>query len=105
VFLIPGAERQPLVLLDLGHGELIEFVAEGQQSPLWIQVTTLDFASALEEVSKGFRFDDEPDMSDEEVANKLAFERVLVSALLSWDLQFDPVGIHKFAWEESDLVS
>ncbi len=105
VFLIPGAERQPLVLLDLRHGELTEFMAEGQQSPLWIQVTTLDFASASEEVAKGFRFDDEPDMSDEEVANKLASERVLVSALLSWDLQFDPVGIHQFTWEEGDLAS
>jgi len=104
VFLIPGAERQPLVLLDLRHGELTEFMAEGQQSPLWIQVAMLDLASASEEVAKGFHFDDEPDMSDEEVADKLASERVLVSALLSWDLQFDPVGIHKFTWEEGDLA-
>jgi hypothetical protein len=105
VFLVPGPERQPLVLLDLRHGELTEFVAEGQQSPLWIQVKTLDFESASEEVTKGFRFADEPEMSNDEVANKLASERVLVNALLSWDLRFDSVGIHKFTWEEGELAS
>jgi len=105
VFLVPGIERQPLVLLDLQHGELTEFVAEGQQSPLWIQVTTLDLDSALAEVAKGFQFNDEPDMDDEEVASKLASERVLVSARLSWDLQFNPVGIHQFIWEEGGVAN
>jgi len=104
VFLVPGVERQPLILLDLRCAELTEFLAEGQQSPLWMQVTTLDLASALEEVARGFRFTDEPDMSNDEVAEKLASERVLVSARLVWNLQFDATGIRKFSWEEGDLA-
>lgn len=104
VFLVPGVERQPLLLLDLRNAELTEFLAEGQRSPLWVQVTSLDLAAALDEVAKGFRFTDEPDMSNDEVAEKLASERVLVSARLTWSLQLNTTGIHKFSWEEGDLA-
>lgn len=104
VFLVPGVERQPLILLDLRCAELTEFLAEGQHSPLWVQVRTLDPAAAQEEVARGFRFTDEPGLSNDEVAEKLASERVLVSARLAWNLRLDAPGIHKFSWEEGDLT-